>query len=57
VSIPLLELAASKLGVLADELVFVGGATIALWITDPAVPPTRATDDVDVMCDVAGYAR
>lgn len=56
-SIPLLELAASKLGVLADELVFVGGATIALWITDPAVPPTRATDDVDVMCDVAGYAR
>jgi hypothetical protein len=57
VSIPLLELAASKLGVLADELVFVGGATIALWITDPAVPPTRATDDVDVICDVAGYAR
>ena len=56
-SIPLLELAASKLGVLADELVFVGGATIALWITEPAVPPTRATDDVDVICDVAGYAR
>lgn len=56
-SVPLLELAVSKLGVLTDELVFVGGATIALWITEPAAPPTRATDDVDVICDVIGYAH
>lgn len=56
-SIPLLELAASRLGELTDELVFVGGATITLWITEPAAPATRATDDVDVICDVTGYGR
>jgi hypothetical protein len=47
-----LELAADILGPLLPEVVFVGGATIHLWITDPAAPPVRATDDVDVICDV-----
>lgn len=28
---------------------FVGGAAIYLWITDPAAPATRATKDVDVI--------
>lgn len=33
-SIALLELAASALGGLVDEVVFTGGATVGLWITD-----------------------
>ncbi|HVC07700.1 MAG TPA: hypothetical protein VND98_08985 [Solirubrobacterales bacterium] len=37
-SIDLLERGAAALGELIDEVVFVGGATIALWITDPAAP-------------------
>lgn len=48
-----LEAAAALLGSLGDELVFVGGATVHLWITEPAAPPVRATDDVDVVCEVA----
>jgi hypothetical protein len=32
--------------------VFVGGATVGLWITDPAAPPVRPTDDVDVVVEV-----
>jgi hypothetical protein len=48
-----LEAAASVLGPVLDEVVFVGGATIYLWITEPGAPPTRATDDVDVVCEVA----
>lgn len=48
-----LEAAASVLGPVLDEVVFVGGATIHLWITEPGAPPTRATDDVDVVCEVA----
>jgi hypothetical protein len=48
-----LEAAAAVLGPLLDEVVFVGGATIYLWITDPAAPPVRATEDVDVVCEVA----
>jgi predicted nucleotidyltransferase len=51
-----LEVAAAVLGPLLDELVFVGGATVHLWITDPGVPPVRATDDVDVICEVASRA-
>lgn len=52
----LLELAVDVLGPLVDELVFVGGATIHLWITEETAPPIRATEDVDVICDVATYA-
>ncbi len=51
-----LEAAAVVLGPLLDEVVFVGGATVHLWITEPAAPPVRATDDVDVVCEVASRA-
>src|SRR5690348_3664995 len=53
----LLELAADILGPLVDDVVFVGGATIHLWLTDAAAPPVRATDDVDVICDVSSYVQ
>jgi hypothetical protein len=52
VSVELLARAAAALGQLADEVVFLGGASIALWVSDPAAPPTRATDDVDVIGDI-----
>jgi predicted nucleotidyltransferase len=53
----LLELAADILGPLVDEVVFVGGATVHLWLTEVAAPPVRATDDVDVICDVTSYVQ
>jgi hypothetical protein len=59
-SVELLERAATALGPLVDEVVFVGGATIVLWITDPAAPPPRPTVDVDVVVEVTsrlGYER
>jgi hypothetical protein len=56
VNIELLELAESALGNLVDEVVFVGGATVALWISDPAAPAVRPTDDVDVVVEVATRA-
>ena len=40
-SIELLEAAADALGNLLGEVVFVGGATIGLWITDPAAPEPK----------------
>jgi hypothetical protein len=55
VSIELLELAAEALGPLLDEVVFVGGATVTLWITDPGAPPVRPTKDVDVVVEVATW--
>lgn len=51
-SIELLERAAAALADLRDEVVFVGGATIVLWITDPAAPTPRPTIDVDVIVEV-----
>ncbi len=51
-TIELLELAHGALGELVEEVVFVGGATVALWITDPAAPPVRVTEDVDVIVEV-----
>jgi hypothetical protein len=44
----LLEEAASKLGPFLREIVFVGGVTLGLLITDKAAAPIRSTDDVDV---------
>ena len=47
----LIELAATTLGNLVDDVIFVGGATVELWITDPAAPPVRATIDIDVVIE------
>ena len=48
----LLESAAKLLGELLDEVVFLGGTTIELWITDPAAPEFRPTQDVDVIVEI-----
>jgi predicted nucleotidyltransferase len=39
---------------LASQVVFVGGATVSLYANRPAVE-TRATDDIDILIEVAGY--
>jgi len=48
---------AARLGPLLPEIVFVGGCATGLLITDPAASPVRATDDVDVIVQVASYAE
>lgn len=45
-------------GELRARLVFVGGCTTALYITDPiTLEGVRATDDVDLIVDLAGFAE
>ena len=39
---------AIALGELNDQVVFVGGATISLYINDPAADDVRPTKDVDI---------
>ncbi|MGH9764461.1 MAG: hypothetical protein ACREAC_26810 [Blastocatellia bacterium] len=53
----LLAAMAARLKQLLPEIVFVGGCTTGLLITDPAASPVRATDDVDVIVEVASYAE
>ena len=56
-SIALLERAASALDDLLKGVVFLGGATVGLWITDPAAPEPRPTKDVDVIVEVTSRGR
>lgn len=40
---------------LNQDYVFVGGATVSLYATDPVADMVRPTDDVDVIVELASY--
>ena len=56
-NLPLLEDAVRKLAPFLDEVVFVGGVTLGLLITDPAAAPIRGTNDVDVIAEIVTYTE
>lgn len=47
---------ARRLGDLREQVVFVGGATVPLLLSDPSAPPVRSTNDVDVIVEIATRA-
>lgn len=51
----LLVRVAGKVRPLLNELVFVGGAVVELYFTEPASPRVRPTTDADAICEVTGY--
>jgi hypothetical protein len=55
-NLPLLRDAVSKLAPFLDEIMFVGGVTLGLLITDEAAAPIRGTTDVDVIPEIVTYA-
>ena len=55
-NLPMLEEAARKLAPFLDEIVFAGGVTLGLLITDKASAPIRGTIDVDVIAEIVTYA-
>jgi hypothetical protein len=54
-NLPLLQDAVRKLAPFLDEIVFVGGVTLGLLITDEAAAPIRGTTDVDVIAEILTY--
>ena len=59
-NIEMLETVAEGLDYLLAEVVFLGGATVALYATDPAAPQARPTDDVDLVFEITSrleYSR
>jgi hypothetical protein len=52
----LLRRIAEHLGPLVEQVVFVGGTTTALLLTDPAAAQVRLTDDVDVLAGTRSLA-
>jgi hypothetical protein len=57
VSFELLERASQALEPVLSDVVFLGGASIVLWITDPAASAPRPTKDVDVDVVVGVISR
>ncbi len=55
-SLEMIEEIARRLGPLREQVTFLGGAVTTLLITDPAAPEVRATDDVDVVVEMATRA-
>lgn len=54
IHLDILKLTITALGDLTDELVFIGGSTISLYITEPEVVQVRETLDVDCIVEVSG---
>jgi hypothetical protein len=55
-NLDLLELMAANLRPLLSEVVFVGGCTTGLLVTDSGAAPVRVTKDVDVIAEILSYA-
>lgn len=53
----MLQFIALKLGEICNEVVFLGGCTIGLFITDSATPDIRSTLDVDCIVDVVSITQ
>ena len=56
-NLPLLQDAVRKLAPFLNEIVFVGGVTLGLLITDEASAPIRSTTDVDVIAEIITYTE
>lgn len=56
-NLEMLRRAVENLNELAGELVFVGGCTTGLFITDPGAAEVRTTKDVDAIIEAASYAE
>jgi hypothetical protein len=55
-NLAVLARAVACLGPLVDRMVFLGGCATALFLTDPAAPEVRPTQDVDVITEVGSLA-
>lgn len=56
-NLKMLEQAIEHLEPFMEEVVFVGGATVELWITDEAAPEFRPTTDIAVIVEVTTRAQ
>lgn len=55
-NLEMLKMAAVRLKPLLDELVFIGGSIIELFITDQAAMDIRETNDIDVIVETLTYS-
>lgn len=53
----IIERVATALGELNQKVIYVGGATVSLYINDPAADDVRPTKDVDISINVASFVE
>lgn len=53
----IIERVATALGELNEKVIYVGGATVSLYINDPAAEDVRPTKDVDISIKVASFVE
>jgi len=56
-NLQMLQAAAEQLGELVNDIVFLGGMSTGLLVTDPAAPPLRITKDVDAVVEVLSHTE
>lgn len=56
-NIIVLEIMVKNLEELVDRFVFVGGATVGIYIDDKAVPKIRSTIDIDCVVEVSHLSK
>lgn len=57
IHLEILKLTVQALGDLKDDLVFLGGSTISLYITEPEIVQIRETFDVDCVVEVSNRSE
>lgn len=55
--IRLIKEVAGALGDLNERVVYVGGAVVSLYVTDPAARDVRPTDDVDITLEITSLGK
>ena len=57
INLKVVEKVALALGELNDEVIYVGGAVISLYVTDEGAEFPRPTKDIDISVQVSSYAQ
>ena len=57
INLKIVEKVALALGEINEEVIYIGGAIIALYITDQGAEEPRPTNDIDVLVQVSSYSE
>jgi len=57
INLAAIEKVATALEELNDEVIYIGGAVISLYITDKGAEPPRPTKDIDISVKISTYAQ
>jgi predicted nucleotidyltransferase len=57
INLKVVEKVALALGELNDEMIYVGGAVVSLYVTDEGAELPRPTKDIDISVQVSSYAQ